>query len=399
MNDSLTYGGRTLALVATAALKPHPRNARRHPAKQQAALKASVARFGFNRALFVNGDNVILAGHGAWEAALANGIDHVPVIRVPDMNEADQRAFMLADNRLGELSDFDREMLNEELEFLIDAEFEIELTGFDMGDIDFSFDVTGSKPDAEPAVALPPSDVVPITRPGDLWRVGPHRLYCGDACDIASYEALLGSDRAQMIFSDPPYNVPIAGHVSGLGKTFHREFAVASGDMSDAEFTGFLRSAFRLLARFTVGQHDIIMSVSLDDLVGSSADNQDSAMIDLKVVARIVRAGVRTRIAIPPGDAPQNIRRDPALIRLIAGAYAARQAVETSSDDVNSIARAQGRDKDYFARLVRLGYLAPDIVTAILDGRQPATLTRQRLARFSKLPIDWPAQRHLLGFA
>jgi hypothetical protein len=83
---------------------------------------------------------------------------------------------------------------------------------------------------------------------------------------------------------------------------------------------------------------------------------------------------------------------------LIASAYAARQAIEASSDDVNSVARAQGRDKDYFARLVRLGYLAPDIITAILDGRQPAALTRQRLARLSKLPMAWSAQRHLLGF-
>lgn len=252
MTDTLSYDGRTIELVPPATLAPNPRNARKHPAKQKARLKASVSKFGLNRAIFVNAQNVILAGHGIWEAAMANNVERTPIIRVPNMSEADQRAYMLADNRLAELSEFDPDMLDEELNFLLDADFEIELTGFEMADIDLGMGLDDDGP-AEPPVALPAPGPVAVSRLGDLWLIGPHRLLCGDARDVASYETLLDGKLAQMIFSDPPYNVPIAGHVSGLGKITHREFAMASGEMSDAEFTGFLRWVFRMLARFSIG--------------------------------------------------------------------------------------------------------------------------------------------------
>jgi DNA modification methylase len=252
MTNSISYNGRTLELIDPKLLKQHPRNSNKHPIKQKTLLKASVAKFGFNRAIFINGDDVILAGHAMHEAALANGLETVPVIRVPDMPEAEQRAFMLADNRLAEFSEFDREMLSKELSFLLDAEFDIGVTGFDMGDIDLGFGTDDQKSSAEPPVELPGSDAKAVSRLCDLWLIGPHRLYCGDARDVVSYEALLAGELAQMVFCDGPYNVKIGGHVSGLGKIVHREFAYASGEYSDAEFIGFLRSTFKLLARFSV---------------------------------------------------------------------------------------------------------------------------------------------------
>jgi DNA modification methylase len=91
-----------------------------------------------------------------------------------------------------------------------------------------------------------------VTQPGDVWQIGDHRLVCGDSTKSETYRALLGSGKAQMIFSDPPYNVPISGHVGGLGKIQHREFAMASGEMSDAEFTAFLNSVFEQLAAYSV---------------------------------------------------------------------------------------------------------------------------------------------------
>lgn len=119
----------------------------------------------------------------------------------------------------------------------------------------------------------------------------------------------------------------------------------------------------------------------------------------LTIATRIVHTGKRTALAIAPAQVVANQRQDASLIKLIAKAYAARSAVESSVNDPKELARKLGHDKDYFARLVRLGYLAPDILTAIIDGRQPVTLTRQRLARVSKLPFDWTEQRQLLGFA
>jgi site-specific DNA recombinase len=134
----------------------------------------------------------------------------------------------------------------------------------------------------------------------------------------------------------------------------------------------------------------------------SPADSRDpanaSASTTLAIKTSIVRTGKRTALTIEPAQAIANRRPDASLIKLIAKANAARVAVEASPIDPKEIARTMGHDKDYFARLVRLGYLAPDITTAIIDGRQPATLTRQRLARVSKLPFDWAEQRALLGF-
>lgn len=251
MSNTLSYDGRTIELVPPATLKPHPRNANRHPAKQKARLKASVSKFGLNRAIFVNAQNVILAGHGIWEVAIATGVKLIPVIRVPDMSEADQRAYMLADNRLAELSEFDPDMLSEELNFLLDADFDIELTGFEMADLDLGLGLN-DEGSSEPPIMLPTAGAIAISRPGDLWLIGPHRLLCGDSRDIANYETLLGGELAQMVFCDPPYNIPIANNVSGLGKVTHREFAMASGEMSDAEFTAFLRWVFRALARFSI---------------------------------------------------------------------------------------------------------------------------------------------------
>lgn len=145
-------------------------------------------------------------------------------------------------------------------------------------------------------------------------------------------------------------------------------------------------------------QDRIDLRVATDRLCGREPDGDETSDIILSVKARIINGGKQSRIVIPPTEAVQNIKRDASLIKLVAKAYAARKAVEASNASVNEVAKAEGHDKDYFARLVRLGYLAPDISTAILEGRQPATLTRIRLARTSNLPLDWNEQRRLFGF-
>lgn len=163
------------------------------------------------------------------------------------MSEADRRAFALAESRLAELGEWDEDLLKGELEFLFEQDYDLDVTGFDLGKLDLGIIPTE---EPEPPVELPNPDAKAVSRPGDLWRIGPHRLYCGNSREVASYESLLGDERATMIFSDPPYNVPIDGHVSGLGATKHRPFAEASGELTVAEFTIFLRTVFRLYAQF-----------------------------------------------------------------------------------------------------------------------------------------------------
>lgn len=230
-----------------ASLRPYSRNARTHSAKQIAQIAASVRTFGFNNPVLVDKDGVIIAGHGRVDAAKTLGLETVPAIRLEHMSEAEKRAYILADNKLAEKAGWDSEILAIELQNLIDLDidFDISITGFEMPEIDVligDLDTKPAKPD--PADAVP--DVVgpALTRTGDIWQIGPHRLICGDSLQSETYARLLDGDRAQMVFTDPPYNVRIDGHVSGLGKAQHREFAMASGEMSVPEFTTFLRSVF-----------------------------------------------------------------------------------------------------------------------------------------------------------
>jgi DNA modification methylase len=180
----------------------------------------------------------------------------VPTIRLEDMTEVEIRAYIIADNRLAENAGWDRELLALELQYLcdLDLDFDVTITGFEMPEIDVLFgelQAAGSQPDEpDPADETPAVDdsSPATTRPGDLWLLGRHRLICGDATDPEIYARLLDGGRAQMVFTDPPYNVPIDGHVCGLGSVKHREFAMAAGEMSKVEFTRFLATVFGNLA-------------------------------------------------------------------------------------------------------------------------------------------------------
>ena len=242
--------------VNPAELRPHPRNARTHSERQIEQIATSIRSFGFNNPVIVDDAGLILAGHGRVLAAIKLRLAQVPCVPLRHLSDAKRRAFMLADNRLGELSDWDEGMLAHELEELCvsDEPFEITDTGFDMPKIDVLIEEL-HKPtaDVDPAdAAIDPAHVEAVARPGDLWLLGRHRLFVGSALEQESYKVLLDGMAAQMIFIDPPFNVRIQGHVSGLGKARHSEFLMASGEMSDAEFETFLRTAFQRLVDASV---------------------------------------------------------------------------------------------------------------------------------------------------
>ena len=231
--------------VSVTALKPYGANARVHSPKQIAEIAASIMAFGFNNPVLVDKTGTIIAGHGRVAAANKLGLDTVPVIRLEHLTDAEKRAYILADNKLAEKAGWDREILAIELQHLttIDTDFDVTVTGFEMGEIDLLLGEIKPKTDAADVVP-PPVPGPAVTRSGDLWQIGPHRLICGDATDLETSARLLDGSRAQMVFTDPPYNVKIDGHVSGLGAVKHREFAFASGEMSPAQFTAFLERVF-----------------------------------------------------------------------------------------------------------------------------------------------------------
>ncbi len=220
-------------------LRPHQHNARTHSKRQIEQIAQSIERFGFLNPVLIDASGAIIAGHGRVEAAKLLGLSRVPTLRIEHLSDAEKRAYILADNKLAEKAGWDREILAVELQALVDMDFEIERTGFEMAEVDFILDEATEIKQAPllPEDAVPElSAESPVAKRGDLWLLGAHRLYCGDARDERAYDALMKGTKADFVFTDPPYNVPIDGHVSGLGRIRHREFAMASGEMSQAEF-------------------------------------------------------------------------------------------------------------------------------------------------------------------
>ena len=236
--------------VALGLLKPHPRNARTHTKKQISQIAGSIERFGWLVPIIIDDEDMIAAGHGRWLAAKKLSLTDVPVIRAKFLTDADRRAFALAENRIADLSGWDDKLLAEELTVLFDGGYELEITGFSTADLDFAIPEKEG-PEAD-KVELPDPGEAEVSRLGDLWLIGPHRVLCGDARETGSWEMLLGDERAILVFADPPYNVPIDGFVSGNGRNRHREFVAGAGEMSPAEFTTFLRAIFRNAVRFSV---------------------------------------------------------------------------------------------------------------------------------------------------
>ena len=238
--------------IAIAKLRPWTRNARTHSRKQLRQIADSIERFGFTNPVLIDGENRILAGHGRIEAAKLIGMTDVPCLRFDHMSASEKRAYVLADNKLALNAGWDEELLALELKELsqADLDFSLDITGFSIAEVDSLIEGLSPEEAGDPADdALPNPDMTPRRcRPGDIYRLGPHRLICGDALDARTVEALMDGETAEMVFTDPPYNVRIDGNVSGLGKVRHEEFAMASGEMSSQEFAAFLSRAFANLA-------------------------------------------------------------------------------------------------------------------------------------------------------
>lgn len=235
-----------------AALRQYPRNARTHSKKQIRQIADSIRTFGFTNPVLISDDGEIIAGHGRVEAARLLGWKVVPTIALSHLGEAERRAYVLADNKLALNAGWDREILAIELQGLIDLEFEVELTGFSLAEIDMVLDEANeADPDGTDAAddAIPTLASEPVSRIGDLWSLGRHRLICGDTRSRDHIDRLMNGMSADLVFTDPPYNVAIDGNVCGLGSIRHREFAFASGEMSQGQFTAFLAATLGNISR------------------------------------------------------------------------------------------------------------------------------------------------------
>ena len=242
-------GGLTIHYKDAALLRSRKRNPRTHTPKQIRQIAASIKEFGFVNPVLVDSFDGIIAGHGRVEAAKLLGMSDIPTVCVDHLTPAEIQAYVIADNRLAELAGWDRKLLALELQELsVQPNFDVAVTGFDTAEVDILIgELSEDAPDEVDEVPAIDRSQRSVSRLGDLWRVGDHYLLCGNALEQQSYRRLLGDTKAQLVFSDPPYNVAIGGNVSGRGKHKHGEFAMASGEMSRSEFTNFLKTTFEHL--------------------------------------------------------------------------------------------------------------------------------------------------------
>jgi DNA modification methylase len=235
------------------ALRPGRRKTRTHPKAQIAQLADAMKRFRVMVPVVVDSRRTIVAGYARIEAAKQAGLQNIPVIWAEHLSDPELRAFSLADNKLAERAGWDREALALELEdlqvVLPEIGLDLSATAFEPGEVDALLDDLGQ-------VRADPTDDFtdatggpPVSRAGDLFLLDKHRLIVGDAQKKQTFQRLMGEHSAEMVFADPPYNVTIAGHVGGRGRTKHREFRCASGEMSSSEFEHFLRQTLGLCAR------------------------------------------------------------------------------------------------------------------------------------------------------
>jgi len=242
-------------------LLPYVRNARQHSEDQIAQIAASIAEFGFVNPILTGADGVLVAGHGRLAAAHKLGLATVPVVVLDHLTPTQRRALVLADNRLAELSTWDNDLLRIELEALQDDGFDLDLTGFDadaLADL-----LAGEEQEHEGQTeddAVPDVPEEPVSQPGDVWLLGPHRLGCGDATTAESFALLFpDGERADMVFTDPPYNVNYANSAKDKLRGKHRPIL---NDALGEGFYDFLHDALTLLIAHTRGAIYVAMSSS-----------------------------------------------------------------------------------------------------------------------------------------
>lgn len=252
MQQTLNYD-LTVVYTPLDTLTEYPNNPRQHDTKQLIKIQNSIEKFGFINPILVDEHNEIIAGHARLAAARLAHLPQVPVIRLGHLSAAQKKAYRIADNKLAELGTWSIENLQLEFQELekLDLDFSLGITGFDMGDIDLILEGKEAKadPKANNIPFIPDNEVV--TREGDIWILGEHRIICGNSLQKETLSQLMEDKKADMVFTDPPYNVKINGHVCGAGNVQHKEFKFASGEMTVEEFTQFLKTSFELLCMFS----------------------------------------------------------------------------------------------------------------------------------------------------
>jgi len=237
-----------------------PRNPRQHSQRQVNQIADSIREFGFIMPIVIDDTGQVVIGHGRVLAAKKLGMPRIPVVEIRHLSKGQLKALRIADNRLAQHAHWDERLLGESFLELkeLDIEFDLSITGFSLPEIDLTLQKLDEGKLEEPNDEDDALTGVSVCQLGDVWQLGSHLLYCGDATSEASFDILMKEELAQVVFVDPPYNVRIEGHVSGKGKIRHREFAQGSGELKRDEFIRFLTNSCGLLAKHSIDGRSIM---------------------------------------------------------------------------------------------------------------------------------------------
>lgn len=226
-----------LEMISIDALAPYARNSRTHSDAQVAQIAGSIREFGFTNPVLIDDESGIVAGHGRVQAARALGMEQVPCIRLEGLTEAQRRAYVIADNRIALNAGWDLDMLAVELDDLKGIDFDLDLLGFDVGEIDKILAMADATTEGETDIDdVPDVQVEAITQPGDVWLLGKHRVMCGDSTAVTAMDVLMGGALADMLLTDPPYNVAYEGKTRDA-------LRIENDAMGNDDFRAFLRDA------------------------------------------------------------------------------------------------------------------------------------------------------------
>lgn len=214
-------------------LRPYERNARTHSLEQIQKIAESINEFGFVNPVLIDEKYTIIAGHGRVLAAEKLGVLEVPCVFVEDLTDVQKSSYIIADNRLAEDAGWDFEILSQELESLKNFDFNIELTGFSLDDLEFNFDKPQVKEEEIPEIKKDSK-----SKRGEIYQLGRHRIMCGDSTDFSDIEKLLAGSKVDLLITDPPYNVDYSGKTKDSLK-------IGNDNMSDSDFENFLQQSFR----------------------------------------------------------------------------------------------------------------------------------------------------------
>jgi len=242
-----------ISYLAISELIPAPDNPRKHDRAQVGIIAKSIKAFGFNTPLLIDKYRRIVAGHGRYEAAKLLCLTHVPVVCLDHLTETEAKAYRIADNQSATRSKWNDFELATQLKEMSELElsFDIGALGFDLPELDIRIQSLDDPDEADKADEFEAATGPTVSATGDLWLLGPHRLHCANALESTAYSILMENEKAAAAITDMPYNVPIDGHVSGKGKTKHREFVMGAGELTEPQFIEFLTKGFGLISAHT----------------------------------------------------------------------------------------------------------------------------------------------------